>query len=113
MADVHSLKDDERLPSFYIKEIYHQFIGSYEAMADDEEIDEYVLPLHGSIYHFNHEDDRHMLEELVNSIEYVDAEVVDDMKYFRIGIMHDHDEISVVYFLEGTLPYKTEKWLEN
>lgn len=51
MADVHSLKDDERLPSFYIKEIYHQFIGSYEAMADDEEIDEYVLPLHGSIYH--------------------------------------------------------------
>lgn len=49
----------------------------------------------------------------MNSIEYVDAEVVDDMKYFRIGIMHDHDEISVVYFLEGTLPYKTEKWLEN
>ncbi len=113
LADVQSLKDDECLPSFYIEEIYNQFLGSYEAMADDEEIDEFVLPSHACIYHFNHEDDRQMLEKLANNIEYVDTEVIKGRKYFRIGIMMQDHEISVVYLLEGTLPYKTEKWLEH
>lgn len=113
LADVHSLKDDECLPSFYIKEIYHQFIGTYEAMATDVEIDSFSLPSHACIYHFNDMNDWQMLQELLENIEYVDTEVVDEMKYFRIGIMQDHGMLSVIYFLEGTLPYKTEKWLEN
>jgi len=112
LADVQSLKNDECLPSFYVEEIYHQFLGSYEAMAEDEAIEEFVLPLQACIYHFNHLNDREMLEELANHIEYVDTEVVERLKYFRIGIMQDH-EMSVIYFLEGTLPNKTEKWLEN
>lgn len=112
LADVQSLKNEECLPSFYVEEIYHQFLGSYEAMAEDEAMEEFVLPLHACIYHFNHADDWQMLEELVHYIEYVDTEVVEGRKYFRIGIMQDH-EMSVIYFLEGTLPEKTEKWLEN
>lgn len=112
LADVHSLKDDERLPSFYFKEIYNQFLGSFEAMADDEDIDSFSLPAHACIYHFNHESDWQMLPKLVNNIEYVDTVIADGVKYFRIGVMQDH-EMSVIYFIEGTLPYKTEKWLEN
>ncbi|HLR42519.1 MAG TPA: hypothetical protein VK067_04640 [Pseudogracilibacillus sp.] len=112
LADVHSLKDDECLPSFYIKEIYHQFIGSYESMANDEEIDSFSLPSYACIYHFNDVNDWQMLQGLLENIEYVDTEIVDEVKYFRIGIMQDY-EMSVIYFLEGTLPYKTEKWLEN
>jgi hypothetical protein len=53
-----------------------------------------------------------MLESCVNDIEYVETERMDGMKYFRIGIMQDH-QLSVIYFLEGTLPYRTEKWLEH
>ena len=111
-ADVQSLENDEHLPSFYVEEINNQFLWSYEAENDGEEIDAFTLPPQACIYHFNHENDRQMLEKLVNNIEYVDTEVVDGTKYFRIGIMQDH-QMSVIYFLEGTLPYKTEKWLEN
>lgn len=113
LADVQSLKNDECLPSFYVEEIYHQFLGSYEAMTEGEAIEEFVLPLHACIYHFNHSDDRQMLEELVYQIEYVDTEVKEGCKYFRIGVMQQDHEILVIFFLEGTLPYKTEKWLEN
>lgn|SRR5690625_5102891 len=112
LADIHSLKDEERLPNFYVKEIYHQFLGSYEAVGNNEEIEDFSLPLHACIYHFNDVNDWRMLQDLLENIEYVDTEVVDDMKYFRIGIMQDH-EISVIYFLKGTLPYKIEKWLES
>lgn len=53
-----------------------------------------------------------MLQNYVNDIEYVDIERMGGVKYFRIGIMQDH-QMSIIYFLEGTLPYRTEKWLEH
>jgi|SRR5699024_1175135 len=112
LADVQSLENDEHLPLFYVEEINNQFVWSYEAESDGEELEAFTLPLHACIYHFNHEDDLQMLVKHVNNIEYVDTEIVEGTKYFRIGIMHDH-EIFVIYFLEGTLPYKTEKWLET
>lgn len=112
LADVQSLKDDERLPSFYFEEIYNQFLWTYESVAEGEVIDDFSLASHACIYHFNDENDQQMLEKFTESIEYVDTYVVVDIKYFRIGIMQDH-EMSVIYFLEGTLPYHTEKWLEN
>lgn len=112
MADVQSLKDDGRLPSFYIEEIYNQFLGTYEAVAESEDIDDFSLAPYACIYHFNEESDLEMLVKLTKNIEYVDTEVIDGTKFFRIGIMQDH-EMSVIYFLENTLPYKTENWLEN
>lgn len=112
LADVQSLKNDEHLPSFYVEEIRKQFLGTYEAVAESESIDDFSLPPYACIYHFNEESDLEMLVKLTRNIEYVDTEVIDGTKFFRIGIMQDH-EMSVIYFLENTLPYKTEKWLEN
>src|SRR5699024_492421 len=112
MADVQSLKDDGHLPSFYIEEIYNQFLGTYEAVAESEKIDDFSLDPNAFIYHFDRESDLEMLVRLTGNIEYVDVEIIDGTKFFRIGIMQDH-EMSIICFLENTLPYRTEKWLEN
>lgn len=112
LADVQSLKNDERLPSFYFEEIYNQFLWTYESVAEGEAIDDFSLAPHACIYHFDDGKDLQMLVEFAENIEYVDTGVVKGIKYFRIGITQDH-EMSVIYFLEGTLPDKTEKWLEN
>ena len=101
LADVQSLKNDEHLYSFYFEEIYNQFLWTYESVAEGETID-----------HFDDENDLQMLVKFAESIEYVDTEVVGGIKYFRIGIMQDH-EMSVIYFLEGTLPDATEKGLRG
>lgn len=112
MADVQSLKDDERLTSFYFDEIYNQFLWTYKSVAEGEAIDDFSLEPHTCIYHFNDETDLQMLMNFAENIEYVDTQVVRGIKYFRIGIMQDH-EMSVIYLLECTLPYKTERWLED
>lgn len=112
MADVQSLKDDGHLPSFYIEEIYNQFLGTYEAVAESEKIDDFSLDPNACIYHFDRESDLEMLVRLTENIEYVDVEIIDGTKFFRIGVMQDH-EMSIICFLENTLPYRTEKWLEN
>src|SRR5699024_483428 len=111
LADVQSLKDDEHLPSFYVEEIYNQFLWSYKAVAEREAIDDFSLEPYACIYHFDDENDLQVLEKFTQSIEYVDTEVIEGIKYFRIGIMQEH-EVSVIYFLEGTLPDKAEKGLE-
>lgn len=53
-----------------------------------------------------------MLIDNIDALEYVDVEKVDGRKYYRIGLMHDH-QMSIIYLLEGTLPQKTERWLER
>ena len=111
-ADVLALKADEHLPSFYVDEIYQQFIGSYEAENEGEEIEVFSLPVHACIYHFNDKKDWQVLKKLMPHIEYVDTEIVDGCKYYRIGIMQDH-QMSIIYLLEGTLPQKAEQWLGN
>lgn len=112
LADVQALERDEHLPSFYIEEIKNQFLLWYEAENEGEEIKDFSLPSYACICHFNHSNDGRMLQNYVNDIEYVDIERMDGVKYFRIGIMQDH-QMSIIYFLEGTLPYRTEKWLEH
>lgn len=44
LADVQSLNNDEHLPSFYVEEIRKQFLGTYEAVAESESIDDFSLP---------------------------------------------------------------------
>lgn len=111
-ADVLALKADEHLPSFYVDEIYQQFIGSYEAENEGESLGEFSLSPHACIYHFDKEKDMKMLVDNVGALEYVDVDKVEGIKYFRIGLMQDH-QMSIIFLLEGTLPRKTEQWLEN
>lgn len=111
-ADVQSLTEDEHLPSFYVEEIEKQFLLWYESENNGESIQDFFLPRESCIYHFNHVKDIEVLQKYVNNIEYIEAKTIKDEKYFRIGIMEDH-QMSLIYFVEGTLPYKTEKWLEN
>src|SRR5690625_2217737 len=112
LSDVQALEQGEHLPAFYIEEIKSQFRRWYEAEDEGEKIQDFSLPSHACIYHFNHRNDWRILQSYVNDIEYVDTERIDGLKYFRIGIMQDH-QMSIIYCLGGTLPYKTEKWLEN
>lgn len=112
MENVHALEKAERLPTFYLEEIKNQFLMWYEEENDGEDIEDFYLPSYACIYHLNHENDLRMLQNCLNDIEYVDTERINGIKYFRIGIMKEH-QVSIIYFLEGTLPFKTEKWLEN
>lgn len=112
MADVLALKADERLPSFYVGEVEHQFLMWYIDQNEGESFDEFILSSHSCIYHFDKEEDMQMLIDNIDALEYVDIEKVDGKKYYRIGLMHDH-QMSIIYLLEGTLPQKTERWLER
>ncbi len=112
LYDVQALEHEDHLPAFYIEEIKSQFLRWHESENGGEKIQDFSLPSHACIYHFNHANDWRILQSYVNDIEYVDTERMDGLKYFRIGIMQDH-QMSIIYFLENTLPYQTEKWLEN
>ena len=68
MADVQSLKDDRHLPSFYIEAIYNQFLGTYEAVAESEKINDFSLDPNACIYHFDKESDLEMLVRLTENI---------------------------------------------
>lgn len=112
MADVHALKADEHLPSFYAEEVEHQFLMWYIDENEGESLDEFSLPSHSCIYHFDKEKDMQMLIDNIDALEYVDVEKIEGKKYFRIGLMQDH-QMSIIYLLEGTMPRKTERWLES
>src|SRR5699024_2411385 len=112
MADVHALEADEHLTSFYVEEVKNQFLIWYEAENEGESLDEFSLQPYSCIYHFDKEEDMQMLIDYMNALEFVDVERADGKKYFRIGLMQDH-QMSIIYFLEGTLPRKTEHWLES
>ncbi|MBS4207118.1 hypothetical protein [Bacillus sp. FJAT-50079] len=112
MKDVHVLKTRKHLPSFYVEEIENQFLMWYEAENEGESLKEFSLLNHSCIYHFDKEEDMQMLVDYIGDVEYVEVENVAGKKYFRIGLMQDH-HISIIYFLEGTLPRKTERWLTN
>lgn len=112
LADVQALANDEHLPTFYIEEIKSQFLLWYESENDGEKVHEFTLPPHTAIYHLNQREDAKMIEEHVGDIEFTDIGRMGEMKYFRIGIMCDH-QMSVIYVLKGTLPYETESWLDS
>lgn len=113
MADVLALKADERLPSFYVGEVEHQFLMLYIDQNEGESFDEFVLSSHSCIYHFDKEEDMQMLIDNIDALEYVDVERVDGRKYYRVCLMHEHHLFSIIFILEGTLPQKTERWLER
>ena len=111
MVDVHALKMEKHLPSFYVEEIKNQFLMWYEAENECESLKEFCLSNHSCIYHFDKKEDIQMLVDYIDDVEYVEVEEnVAGQKYFRIGFMQDH-HMSIIYFLEGTLPRRIERWL--
>ncbi|WP_409482400.1 hypothetical protein ACKW6F_18855 [Bacillus safensis] len=112
MADVHALEADEHLPPFYVEVVKNQFLIWYEAESEGESLDKFSLPSYSCIYHFDKEEDMKVLIDCMSALEFVDVEKVEGRKYFRIGLMQDH-QMSIIYFLERTLPRKTERWLES
>lgn len=112
MADVHALKAEEHLPSFYVEEIKNQFLTWYEAENEGESVDNFSLLNHSCIYHFDEEKDMQFIIDCIANVEYVEVENIEGQKYFRIGLMQDH-QMSIIYFLEGTLPRRIEMWLAN
>ncbi|MEI3610187.1 hypothetical protein [Pseudogracilibacillus sp. SO10305] len=112
MADIQALQKNKDLPSFYIEEIKYQFSMWYEADNDGESLYEFCLPPYSCIYHFDKATDINVFTALWNEIEYVDVEKINGQKYFRIGIMHDH-EMSIIYALEKTLPRRIGQLLES
>lgn len=112
MADVHALKAEEHLPSFYIEEIKNQFLMWYEAENEGESVDDFSLLHDSCIYHFDEEEDMHLIMDCIADVEYVEVENIEGKNYFRIGLMQDH-QLTIIYFLEGTLPRRIEVWLAN
>lgn len=112
MADVHALIADEQLPSFYVREIKDQFIMWHEAESEGESIDSFCLSNHSCIYHLDKEEDMHLIIDNFIDVEYVETEKIEKQMYFRIGLMQDH-QMSIIYFLAGTLPRRVELWLAN
>lgn len=112
LADVHALKAQKHLPSFYVEEIESQFLVWYEAENEGEPIDTFSLPSHACIYHLEQEEDEYVIMDDILAIEFVELERVGGDTYYRIGKMLEH-EMSIIYFLEGTLSPKIELWLAN
>jgi len=61
LSDVQVLERGKNLPSFYIEEIKNQFLLWYEAENDGEKIQDFSLPSHACIYHFDHANDLRIL----------------------------------------------------
>lgn len=110
MADVQVLKKEEHLPSYYKREIKDQFLLYYDFEGEGEAMESFRLPVHACIYHLEDEEDGKIILDQLLNIEFVDIEGSADRRYFRIGIMHDH-QMSTLYCLEGVLSYELEKYL--
>lgn len=112
MADLESLRRMGRIPLEYVNAIESEFLNWFEAEGAGESIMAFEMPQHACMYHLEDKNDTPFLSNQILNIEYVEKEELKDCTYFRIGIMNDH-QMNLVYFLEGTLDQKFEKWLER
>lgn len=112
IADIEELKARNTLPLAYIQVIEMQFVEWYEAEGEGKPYATFQLPNHTCIYHLEDETDTGIIMDQIINVEFVDIEEGEGWKCFRVGLMQDHQMI-IIYFLEGTLPRKIEKWLER
>lgn len=110
MVDVQALEKEEHLPSYYKREIKDQFLLYYDFEGEGEAMESFSLPIHNCIYLLEDEEDGKMILDQLMKIEFVDIEGSAERRYFRIGIMHDH-QMSTLYCLEGVLSDELEKYL--
>lgn len=112
IADIEELKARNTLPHSYTHVLEMQFVEWYEAEGTGVPYAAFQLPNHACIYHLEDETDTGIIMDQMLNVEFVEIEEVDGWKYFRIGLMHDH-QMNLIYFLEGTLARKIENWLER
>ncbi|WDH82265.1 hypothetical protein [Paenibacillus urinalis] len=110
--DIEELEAGGNIPLSYISVVRTQFEEWYESDHTDECLTEFRLPAESCIHHLEEEKDaKFILDQLIH-VEYVETEEVQDCRYFRIGIMTDH-QMNLVFFIEGTLSSRIEQWLQN
>jgi hypothetical protein len=112
IADIEELKARSTIPFIYLKEIEAQFLEWYEAEGEDDELVKFRLPFPSCIYHLEDQEDASFIADHILEIEYIEKEETEECGYFRIGLMKGH-QMSLVYFLEGTLGERFEQWLQN
>jgi hypothetical protein len=92
--------------------IESQFLEWYEAENNGESVTTFRLESHSCLYHLESKKDTSFISDQLLHIEFVEYETIEENRYFRIGLMKDH-EMSLVYFLKGTIEQKIEGWLRR
>jgi len=110
IADLEELKARGTIPLPYVKIIEKEFLDWYEAASACESIKSFRLEPQSCFYHLEDTGDTEFIRDQLIHIEFVEYEKVDQHRYFRLGLMHDN-EMSLIFFLEGTIEPKLEGWL--
>ncbi|WP_433744952.1 hypothetical protein [Falsibacillus pallidus] len=112
LADLEELKSRSTIPISYLRVIETQFLEWFEAEGADESFVSFRLPRESCIYHLENQQDSGFIVNQLLQVEFVEYETADDHRYFRMGLMNEH-EMSIVFFLEGTINEKLEEWLKR
>ncbi|MED0665950.1 hypothetical protein P4T04_06415 [Bacillus badius] len=112
LADIEVLKVWSTLPLPYIKVIEQQFMERYEAEGNGESITAFRLPTESCLFHLEDDSDTQLLLDYLIKAELVEYKATGDLMYYQISLMNDH-QMSLIYFLEGTLSPKIEQWLQR
>ncbi|UGB30587.1 hypothetical protein [Metabacillus sp. B2-18] len=110
IADIKELKAMNSIPLGYLKVIENELINWFEAEGECELLTSFRLPSYSCIYHLEDDKDGNFIEDQIINIEFIEKEVTSDCSYYRIGMMNDH-QMSLFFFVEGTLSFKNEQWL--
>jgi len=112
LAEIETIQETSKINHFYIETLKSEFVRWFEAEGAGESMDTFELSGGSSIYHLEDTKDSSFIADNILSIEYVDVGEKEDLTYFRIGLMNDH-EMSIIYFIKGTLGDEIEQWLKE
>ncbi|WP_156505903.1 hypothetical protein [Bacillus sp. SJS] len=110
--NISELETKGTFPHLFIDIVKMQFLDWYKAEGTGESLEDFCLSSSSCIYILETEkDDQFLLQNLLD-IEFVEREECKGCVYFRIGFMNDH-QMNLVYFLEGSIGDRLEKWLQQ
>ncbi|KMY55627.1 hypothetical protein AC623_18225 [Bacillus sp. FJAT-27231] len=112
LADIEALKVFSILPLPYIKVIEEQFLEWYEARNNGESAMVFRLPSESCLLHLEDESDTQLLLNHLIKVISIDYKEIEDLKYYRMELLDNH-QLNLIYFLEGTLHPRLEKWLRK
>ena len=112
LADIEALKVFSTLPLPYIGMIEEQFLDWYKMRNDGELVTAFRLSSESCLLHLEDESDTDILLNHLMKVEFVEYKAVEDLRYYRIGLMNHH-QMNLIYFLENTLDPKIEQWLRR
>lgn len=102
MFDMCELRISSKTPRPYIKVIEEEFLVWYKTEGRAETLASFVLSEQSCIKLLETKKDVEFLMNQLFNIEYVDKGIKEEVQYYRIGIMNDHQMI-VVFSLEEVL----------